>query len=442
MLPDEEWHQERWWYKLAHVCRRWRRLILTFASHLRLRLLCTYGTPVADMLANSPPLPLVIDHFGVDHDVTAEDEERILLALKHRDRIRSIRLWMPSPSLQNLTRAIEDEFPILECLSIEPLTDLNTILFLPKSFHAPRLREFFLVNFTFPIGPPLLMTTVGLATLLLANILPSAHFHINDLLQPLSLMPQLEALGITFHPIIPDDGVERHFLHTPITMHITLPNLYSFTFGGASAYLEALLPRMTTPLLIRLRISFFSQLTFSVTHLLQFINTTKNHRFRGTLLTFGENVSMSVYTHVGARIDSLFIKITCEHLNRQLASAAQILHGLGRIFSAVEYLTLECKREPSLPEWNNAADWLQWRELLRPFRKVKTIHVPDSLVRRFSHSLRLEAEESPTELLPELKELSYSGSSEAHDVLTAFRVSRENAGYPVTLVGPPQFQWP
>ena len=57
ILEGGEWARERWWYKLAHVCRTWRYLILSSASHLRLHLVCTYGTPVADMLAHSPPLP-------------------------------------------------------------------------------------------------------------------------------------------------------------------------------------------------------------------------------------------------------------------------------------------------------------------------------------------------------------------------------------------------
>src|ERR1700761_4506324 len=78
----KQWVGERWWYKLAHVCQRWRNLILGSASHLRLSLLCTEGTPVADMLAHSPPLPLVIDYFDKYDDITAEDEGGMTLALE------------------------------------------------------------------------------------------------------------------------------------------------------------------------------------------------------------------------------------------------------------------------------------------------------------------------------------------------------------------------
>src|SRR5258708_17670165 len=78
------WVRERWWFKLAHVCRRWRNIVLGSASYLGLCLVCTYGTPVADMLAHSPPLPLIIDYFN-DHDITEKDEKAIILALEQRN---------------------------------------------------------------------------------------------------------------------------------------------------------------------------------------------------------------------------------------------------------------------------------------------------------------------------------------------------------------------
>src|ERR1700747_524310 len=59
-VVGELWAQGRWWYRLAHVCQRWRNLILRSASYLGLSLVCTNGTPVENMLAHSPPLPLTV----------------------------------------------------------------------------------------------------------------------------------------------------------------------------------------------------------------------------------------------------------------------------------------------------------------------------------------------------------------------------------------------
>jgi hypothetical protein len=89
------WKRGRWWYSLAHVYQRWRKLILGSASYLRLSLVCTNGTPVQNMLAHSPPLPLTVD-YGSKDGITAEDEEGILLALEQRHRVRHLSLVLPA----------------------------------------------------------------------------------------------------------------------------------------------------------------------------------------------------------------------------------------------------------------------------------------------------------------------------------------------------------
>ncbi|KAH9992553.1 hypothetical protein BJV74DRAFT_400624 [Russula compacta] len=170
ILQEAELDRKYWWYDLTHICRRWRYLVLGSASYLGLVLIYTYGTPVADMLAHSPPLPLIIDYIDEDRGITAEDEEGIMVALQHRNRIRGICLRMPASDLQKLIMTIDDEFPMLECVYIEPLTSDDAGLILPKAFQAPHLRYLALENFAFPIGSPLLTAALGLVTLSLERI--------------------------------------------------------------------------------------------------------------------------------------------------------------------------------------------------------------------------------------------------------------------------------
>ena len=440
---EEECAYERWWFKLIQVCRRWRYLVFASASHLRLSLVCTRGTPVADMLAHSPPLPLIIKHSDEAREMTAEDEEGIILALQHRDRVCRVSLQIPTSNLQKVLLTMDDEFPILEYLDIGPQIKHNMGFLLPKTFQAPHLRHLLLINFAIPIRSPLLTTAVGLVSLIIEWIHSSAYFRPNDLLQRLSLMPQLEVLGIGFHSPVPNREVEMQLLDTLTMTHISLPNLRSFAFAGVTAYLEALLPRMAVPLLKQLEIIFFNQVTFSVPHLLQFISTKENLRFRSAEFRFSSReLAMHVYPGYGPVTYTLGIRVRCPHLDWQVASAAQIYDALRTSFSAVERITLwyESVFTP-LEDRENAADRTHWRELLRSFGNVKTLYVASNdLVMPVSHCLRPDGEESLMELLPELKELKYgditSRSSTGLD-FTSFIDAREKAGHPVTLIQAP-----
>ncbi|KAF8460880.1 hypothetical protein DFH94DRAFT_700166 [Russula ochroleuca] len=423
-----EWDRERWWYKLAQVCRRWRILILESPSYLSLCLVCTYGTPVADMLAHSPPLPLVIDFFRGYRDVTAEDEEGIILALEQRHRVRHVRLQMPILKMQKLIMAVDEEYPMLEYLVMEPPNDdKSSALMLPETLQAPHLRHLMLVDFVLPIRSRLLTTAVSLVTLALYMESPSVYFQPNALLYWLSFMPQLETLVISFVFHVPNRDVERQPMQTPILTHVTPPNLRCFEFHGVSTYLEAVLCRITTPRLETLCIRFFNQITVSIPSLVQFVNTTENIGFDGVIFQFyREKVYAGMFSRAEPQVFPLHIKIPCWHLDWQVSSVAQIFNSLNQISSTVEHLTFRHEVHSLSSEEHNEVDRSEWRKLLRSFSNVKTLQVDDGLVNELSHSLRLDDGDLPLDLLPELQEITYSGSGDLD----------QNAGRPVTLVRP------
>ena len=185
---DGQWDQGRWWYRLTHVCQRWRNLILGSASYLRLSLVCTKGTPVANMLAHSPPLLLNVD-YSSEVGITAKDEEGLLLALEQRHRLRHLRLLFPIRVLQKLVMAIDGEFPILEYLILVPQMADSTVLMHPETLRAPNLRHLTLRGVTCPIRSRLRPTAVGLVTLYLTISTPSDYIQPNVLLQWISFMP-------------------------------------------------------------------------------------------------------------------------------------------------------------------------------------------------------------------------------------------------------------
>ena len=427
------WDQGRWWYRLAHVCQRWRNLILGSASYLRLSVVCTNGTPVQDMLAHSPPLPLTID-YGNGGGITAEDEEGILLALEQRHRVRHLRLVIPVQNLQKVAMAIHGEFPILEYLILWPPLKDDTALMLPETLQAPSLRHLTLSGFACPRRSRLHPTAVGLVTLCLVTVHPPAYFPPNILLEWISVMPQLESLDIAFTFPVPNRDVERQLTDTPITTHITLPNLRLFWFRGVSAYLEAVVCRITTPRLESLQIRLFKQLTFSVPRLPQFMNTTENLRFDNAVIRFKDKQIRMLMSFREAETYAFVVRVDCWHPDWQVSSAAQISNSLSQVFSAVDHLTLGQEVHSQSSEEHNDVDRIEWHKLLRSFTNVKTLRVEDGLVEELSRCLRSDDGELPLEHLPELQELTYLGSRDTGDAFTSFIDSRQNAGRPVTLV--------
>ena len=189
------------------------------------------------MLAHSPPLPLTVDYSRED-GITAEDEEGILLALERRHLVRHLCLSSRVQNLQKLVMAIDEELPILEYLVVYPWAKDSTALMLPETLQAPHLRHLALGGSACPIRPRSHPTVPVLVTLSLLIDHPSAYFQPNILLQWISFMPQLETLDVAFTFPVPNRDVERQLTHTPITTHITLPNLRLFVFQGVSAYLR------------------------------------------------------------------------------------------------------------------------------------------------------------------------------------------------------------
>ena len=233
---------------------------------------------------------------------------------------------------------------------------------------------------------------------------------------------------------VPNNDVETQVTHMPITTHTTLPNLRLFWFRCAIAYLEAVVCRVVTPRLEKLQIQVFEEPTFSILHLVQFINATKCLRFDCAEIEFS-NKQARVETFVRETdVYALAIKVYCEQLDSQVSSAAQISNALSRAFSMTEHLTLKYQVHSESSEEHNDVDRIEWRNLLRSFSNVKTLFIEDGLVEKISRCLRVEDGEDPLELLPELQELIYLGSRDTGDTFTSFIDARQNADRHVTLV--------
>ena len=388
------------------------------------------------MLVHSPRLPLVIDYHEEDgnHDFTKKDKKGIVLALQCRDRVRRVRLCMPVPYLRKLIAAMDEEYPILEHLIIESTTesikfhDTTTSMF--ESLQAPHLRHLLLADFSLSIRSRFLTTARDLVTLCLFLDKSSKP---NTLLQLVSFIPQLETLVITFSSSSPNHIVELQLYSIPSTTHTVLPSLRWFSYQGVSAYLEALVGRLITPSLQQIQVDFFDQHTFPIPRLLQFINTIENLRFGVARLKFTDNgLVVTLYPH-GAMTYAFGINVHSPFFYEQVSYIAQIFNELIQVTSAVEYLILEYEISPS-HGGHFGADRTDWRQLLRTFSSVKTLRIDDWFATEFSCYFPLYDGERPLELLPELRELEYTWSSNLDHGLTSFIDARQRIARPVILI--------
>jgi hypothetical protein len=437
-MLNVKWHRQRWWYKLVHVCQQWRNIILESPSRLDLHLLCTVGVPVADMLAHSPLLPLTIYyHITIyGQEITAEDESGLFLALSHRDRVHHVNIWMSNPG--KFVAVMDDQFPILERM----LIDSGTKVALPVTFQAPNLRHLRLSTASLSIGSPLL--TISAAGLVTLELLPaSAYFTPSYILTRLSLMLQLERLSIIFHSSAPNHDVERQSRQTPDMT--TLPNLRQFLFMGTATYLEGLVSRISAPSISILHVNLFDQLLFTVPRLWQFMQSSESLTFRAVQVTFRMH-AVSLHVAPWKWDNPLMLQIRCGrgHRDSQVASAVRFFGTLSPVLSVVEQVAFSYDKHYGPSAWHNNVDRNQWRELLRPFTNVKTIHVKDGLISRIFHSLPSGDGEPPLEILPNLEGIGYSGGSEARDAFTRFINERQVSGHPVSLrlVDPSMFHLP
>ena len=261
---------EAWWQTLVHVCRRWRTVVFGSPRRLNLRLACSPGTPVRDMLDVWPALPLAFSTFN---SATKGRLDSILAVPEHRHRVCQIRLLdLTGPQMGKLLAAMQVPFPELTDLVLQaPSGDWPVV---PDSFlggSAPLLRTFFSFRMPFPGLPNLFLSATHLVELQLSKIPHSGYFSPEALLTALSVCTNLCDLSLTFQSprSCPDQARRR----PPPPERTVLPVLTILFFAGAMEYLEDLMAGIDAPL-NDLCVCPFNDIVLDAPQLVQFISRT------------------------------------------------------------------------------------------------------------------------------------------------------------------------
>lgn len=403
-------------------------------------LLLTNASSSIDSLAHLPPLPLVIDFCDETATRVRQDEERMLIGLQQRSRVRRIVVQAPSPSLRIGLEAMNEPFPILEALSLSSTTEEETSPVLPGNFRAQNLRHLTFQGIGLPTDLSLLASTTTLITLTLTRIPAPCYFPPGHLITQLQGLPHLEELSIGFAIPIPRPSAERELLPAPIP-RMTLPSLKRLIFRGVGAYLENLVAQINAPLLERLSTTLFFEVTYALANLTQFVHATEGLHCLSAKILFncdGASIVTSIDESWGG--GGLTLNVCCQPLDWKIDSAAQVCRGLEQVLIAVEELTLDLDEDGIQSDPENAPDSTLWHELLLPFRGVKKLHIGSALTSELADALKSDDANAGLilDLLPSLQDLGVQlETNDAYNAFSTFIETREGVGRRVRLLDPP-----
>ncbi|KAH9066649.1 hypothetical protein EDB87DRAFT_1587371 [Lactarius vividus] len=292
----------QFWPTLVHVCKNWRQIVFKSPLTLHLRLYCKHGTPVLKNLRYWPVLPIVVQYGGSPalDPPSPEDEDNVIAALEQSDRVSSISL-----TITHLVLLGDHAFRRLQ----------STGIYLPSL-------------------PQLLSPSVNLVDLQLHEIPGVGYF------SPEAFASALQSFSLHF--ISPASRPSRIDLSpSPPGERIILPALTYLKFRGASEYLNSLVTRIDAPSLVEIEVRFFNQLVFHLSQLFRFIDRIEMQWLhRRADINFSERVVSITFTQPDSHT-RLALQISCEHLDWQLSSIAQICDNFSPFLSNALFNTTQ-----------------------------------------------------------------------------------------------------
>jgi len=323
-------------------------------------------------------------------------------------------------------------FPILENLSLLSTTEEEANIVLPGTFRAPNLRHLALHGVGLASGLSLFTSITALVTLTLTHIPAPYSFPPDHLVAQLQGLLHLEELSIGLADLVPIPNTEEELLPGPIP-HVVLPLLKRLVFRGEAAYLENLIALINAPLLEQLTITLFFELAFTLPNLTQLIHTNKELVCLSARILFNKDCVSIVTSNAELQV-GLTLNVSCQPLDWQMDSAAQVCGALEQVLSTVEEFALDLDKDGIPSGWEAALDDILWHELLLPFSSVKKLHIGSSLTSELSHALKTVSGGLISELLPELQVLKVQLEiDDAYREFSTFIEARKHVGRLVRL---------
>ena len=428
----------QWWILLVHVCQIWRRVIFDSPHRLNLQIHCTHGTPVKEHLGIWPAFPIAIDYYRVKSSSPSQDDDNIIAALEHPDRVCLFKLQKRNKlgwDFESIITAMQEPFPVLTYLDIS--TGIYHFPVLPADFlggSAPRLQEITLSGIPYPALPALLLSATDLVKLDLFDIPTTGYISPEAMVASLATLPKLETFIMGFRLATPRPDQ----IHPPPLTRTVLPALTYFRFKGASEYLEDLVSRVDSPRLNQIVTAYLNQVVdFQVLQFSNFVDRTVGPEitlFKHARFTFSYgSVAFTMIPHANYspwdRRPATTI-VSCRGIDSQVSHMAQVLGHMSAKLSNVVHLKL--KVEPEGLQLDGT-DGVEWAHLLHQFSSAKTLHISQEIAGHVALALEdITTAEMVDEVLPSLDLIRVVGQPASS--VKKFTATRQLSGHPVTVI--------
>jgi len=433
---ERQWNRKHGWFKLAHVCRKWRRIVLESPARLDLSLVLVEHNPGnVKTIRRLPYLPIRIDYaHGIP---TSNDVSRVVSALKQCDRVRGMVFKGRDSQLKKVFGEMNRPFPALERLEIGPLSGVYHLpLVLPPTFlggSAPRLRRLKMSDVPLKSISQLLSSATALVELSLEIDTVFGPSPTASLVAYLQSMPCLRWLALKlpcaiFHthiPASPENGGKI----------VPLSKLTFFHFYGRQVFLDGLVSGLAAPSLQTFDIDlneFRDGPLSPIRHISRFLAdiNSEYHGFR--VISSGHSSFCLSLLACSECIDN-----PDPHFNFNSRRVMQISNALSPRLAIVEELFL-------ISLHNSSPSATPWRRFLGLFHDVKVLRLQHNIMFDIAHSLQQDQGES-VPVLPSLEEIELrttSRSSEsavqderrsAMEAFEPFIATLQQAGRPVKI---------
>ena len=359
-----------------------------------------------------------------------------MAALERTDRVRGAYVFGdPNSDSEMVLAAMQQPFPELRHLSVALF---ETVLFVPDSFlggSAPRLEFLELDEVLFPGLIKLLLSASHLVDLRLSNIPHSGYISPDTMVTALSTLTSLSSFELRFASprSCPDPESRRPSPSTRSALSV----LSHFYFGGVSEYLEDLVACIDAPQLSDLYITFFNDIVFDASQLIQFIGRTPLPREleKAHLIFWHRSAAVNVSRTSGYESRGFRVEILCRGSDWQVSYLEQVCTSCLLPFSKLEDLYIRKVPYQEL-DWKDNIENGLWLGLLQPFTAVKNLYLSEEFATLIGPALQELVGDRTTKVLPALQNIFLEGFESSRPVEEGIRqlvAARQVASCPIAV---------